>query len=113
MKSTQTQPEDAAWFEECNHTELLGMAREIDPNLCRSDSLEDLVGTVDGVVDAKPELRTNKIRLQIMDLVNANMDRVRPFVTCPAKSGDPHACFGCTDAQVVECYLENQELMEI
>ncbi len=30
-------------------------------------------------------------------------------LTCPAKTGDPLACFQCVDAQVVYCIVDNKK----
>jgi hypothetical protein len=34
---------------------------------------------------------------------------VRSTLECPAKTGDPLACFNCVDAQVISCLVQNPD----
>jgi hypothetical protein len=90
-------------FAECNHTELVALAQELDPRACRSTSREDLLRIIAGQEIDLPERSVDAVRLYIMRFVNRNYDQLRPLLDCPAKTRDPRACFNCLDYQVVEC----------
>jgi hypothetical protein len=46
-------------------------------------------------------------RIAIMEFVEEHWSVLEPQITCPAKSRDPRACFGCIDAQVITCVVSN------
>lgn len=50
-------------------------------------------------------------RLTIMQFVIDHRAKIEAQLTCPAKTMDPHACFGCVDAQVVSCLVHNKPNM--
>lgn len=104
--------DEAEDLSEVNHTELLQLARNFRADLHRCTPRDVLVEVLTCPAGEEPEvppLRTNRYRLQLMEYVNASWDRVGALVVCPAKSRDPHECFGCTDTQVLECYYENHQ----
>jgi len=37
--------------------------------------------------------------------------KIQSQITCPAKSRDPKACYGCTDTQVYSCLVKNEPLL--
>lgn len=103
--------EDLDNFERHNLTELVLMARDIDPEVNRGmgrERLLEIISTGESVPGGLPPRRTNKVRLAIMGWVIDHYELVRPLLSCPASSKSPHACFQCTDIQVVECAVTNR-----
>lgn len=45
----------------------------------------------------------------IMKVLLAHWTVVASQLTCPAKSGDPKACYECVDAQVTYCVVSQSE----
>lgn len=45
-----------------------------------------------------------------MQFVNEYYPKLRSQLTCPAKTRDPKACYGCVDAQVYTCLVENEQM---
>ena len=94
-------------FEQCNRTELrqlLGqMGLKVDGNL----TMEDLLAIARGEKEEVPSA-LDKWRFMIMSFLLDHWAQTHLQLTCPAKSGNPDSCFGCTDAQVAYCIVENQ-----
>lgn len=91
-----------------NRTELAAAARQIDPEAHRNLPEEVLVAIIEGRQDdVLPPRRLNKMRLKIMQFLDDNWDQVSYQISCPAKTRDRHACFGCTDLQVSCCTIDN------
>lgn len=96
--------EQSALFEACNDTELYQLARRagltVLPNLPREQLVKCLLGE-----EYPPPVRheIDEWRVALMGFVLDYWRVIESQLTCPAKSGDPRACFGCVDAQVVSC----------
>lgn len=96
--------EQSALFEACNDTELYQLARRagltVLPNLPREQLVKCLLGE-----ESPPPVRheIDEWRMALMGFVLDYWRVIESQLTCPAKSGDPRACFGCVDAQVVSC----------
>lgn len=91
-----------------NTTELVLLARNVDSSAHRGLPRELLLEMLE--TEESPGLpmrRLDKHRLQIMNHINTYWDQVSALVSCPAKSRDPHACFGCSDVQAACCTLDN------
>ena len=101
-----------AILDQMNMTELTELAKETNPDAHRGLSREVLNQIILNAPEDGPKLPEkpiNKYRLRIMTFVLDHWEQVKPMLTCPAKSGDPRACFGCTDVQVVECVTMNKD----
>lgn len=97
-------------LDKMNMTELAALAQETDAEAHRGLGRERLAQIIRGASDDPlPQKPINKYRLRIMEFVNDHWEQVKPMLTCPARSGDPRACFNCTDVQVVECVSTNRD----
>lgn len=92
-----------------NTTELVTAAVQVNPEAHRGLPDEVLIAIIQGEDVELPQRTLNKKRLKIMSYINANWSQVSYQVSCPAKTRDDHACFGCTDTQVTSCTLENSK----
>ncbi len=66
-----------------------------------------LEGTLEPVEVSSP---VNEWRDAIMEFVNEYYAKLRSQLTCPAKTRDPKACYGCVDTQVYTCLTENEQM---
>lgn len=95
-----------------NMTELVELAQETHPEAHRGLSREVLEAIITNTPETGPTLpekKVNRHRLRIMNFVQEHWEQVKPMLTCPARTGDPRACFNCTDVQVVECVTTNRD----
>lgn len=100
-------------LDDLNASELLLLAQEHEPNAHRGLPREVLIRIALGEEIELPPRHVDKVRLKIMEFVDANFKQVEPLVqACPAKTRDLRACFQCTDVQVVECALMNPIIFE-
>lgn len=99
-------------LDEMNLTELVTIARELEPEAHRGLGREALVLIIEGEAAPLPQRHINKKRLQITQYLDTNWEQVSSLVSCPAKSRDPWACFGCTDVQAAACITDNQDKFE-
>lgn len=95
-------------LKEMNLTELAELAQEIDEGAHRGLGREKLEAILHGKEKAKPR-HLDKVRLTIMQYILGNWKQVSPLLSCPARTQDPRACFTCTDIQVVECAVQNED----
>lgn len=58
--------------------------------------------------DPEPD-PVNGLRDGMMRFILRHWRVTRSQITCPAKSGDPKACYGCPDAQVYFCVTAQSE----
>ena len=93
----------------CNHTELYQLCLKArvpaSPSMTREQLIDALVGE-----DPRPMGITNPVdswRHGLAGFVLDHWKTLQNQVTCPLKSGDPTACFGCLDIQVVTCIIRN------
>ena len=103
-----TEPDYGEVFCKCNHTELMQVARRAGHNVLPTFTREQLIQII--VLEAEGTQEPNEvddIRLAIMQFLIDHRLKLETQITCPAKSFEPTACFGCVDAQVVHCYTSN------
>jgi hypothetical protein len=97
-------------LDQMNMSELVELAQETNPEAHRGLSrevLKDIITKAPEEGPALPEKKINKHRLRIMNFVLEHWEQVKPMLKCPAGTGDPRACFNCTDIQVMECVATN------
>jgi len=105
---------DEIKLSELNHTELLTLAKGLNPDVCRTTPKEVLIELIEcdpGEEPVIPALPINKHRRHIMKFVIANWSRLGALVDCPARSLDPFACYQCLDMQVAECWVTNEHII--
>lgn len=101
--------DDHILFQRFNHTELYQMARSAKLNVPPSCSRDELISYLLGEVELPPhESDIDAWRRGIMGFLIEHWKQVETQLTCPAKSKDPNACFGCVDTQVVSCLVGNE-----
>lgn len=95
-------------FDHYNHTELYQMCQRAEIAALPTDSRETLIKFLEGELEPPPRPHELDLwRYGIMGFLLDHWRKVETQLTCPAKSGDPRACFGCVDAQVVSCLISN------
>lgn len=99
-------------LDELNLSELVAIAREVEPEAHRALGREVLAQIIEGKAVTLPQRTINKKRLLITQYLDANWDQVSSLVSCPAKTRDPWACFGCTDVQAAACVTDNKDKFE-
>lgn len=77
----------------------------VHPGATREQLIAYLLGEEEPSPQAHP---IDSWRLALAKFVADYWKKLETQVTCPAKSLDPHACFGCTDVRVVACIVENE-----
>lgn len=105
-----TAAENCADLRSCNYTELYQSCRDIGVNPHPTMSKNELVGLIEGTLT--PGTYTNPVdewRDGIMAFLLNYWRKVSGQLMCPAKSGDPKACYQCLDAQVFHCMSANKE----
>ena len=52
----------------------------------------------------------DRYRLALIGFVSANWERIQTQITCPMRHlpTNPRPCFGCTDARVFACLIDNR-----
>ena len=105
-------------FAHCNHTEVYQICRRlglaVDPAMPRDQMISFLTGDAEPPVEERNTV--DSWRHGIMGFLLDNWEVVRAQLDCPAKSGDPRACFSCVDARVISCVAtnpENEHLIQI
>lgn len=111
----------------CNETELMQICRDAKLPVSHSTNREDMIAMLEGVLEAFKGRTINVVcgekgvvevpidaplnswRLGIMGFLLERWASLRNQLTCPAKSGDPLACFQCLDQRVVACLVENKQ----
>jgi len=82
------------------------MGLKVDGNL----SIADLIKTAQGDLP-QIESSLDKWRQNLMSFLLDHWAALSTQLTCPAKTGDPAACFGCIDTQVAYCLMDNREYL--
>lgn len=104
-------PDEASPFVRCNATELyqlcVGAGIPVHPNYSKEKMIALLEGTEEPVDVNHP---TYIWRDAIMEFVEEYWAKLRSQLTCPAKTRDPKACYGCVDTQVYACLVENEQM---
>ncbi len=96
-------------YAELNLTELVAMAKEFNPNAHHGLPRELLIQIIEGESIELPERVIDRKRLKIMDYINEHWAAVSYQISCPARSQDRYACFGCSDLQAASCVLANSK----
>ena len=111
MNFSEISPENRelyALFSRCNHTELYQIARRngyaVEPNFSNDALIKVIIGEVPPP-DNKHDI--DEWRYAIMRFLIDHRRMLETQITCPARSFQPDACFGCVDAQVVHCLISN------
>lgn len=97
---------------ELNHTELVALARMIDPHVTRGYDRFALIA----ILDEDEDLNLDKpavdfARDDIYQMVNHYWHQVESLISCPMKSREARACYGCSEIQVAECTISNENLI--
>jgi hypothetical protein len=98
-------------FEHVNHTELFQICQKLGISVSAATPRETLIGYLSGDIEL-PENARNVIdewRHGLMGFLLDHWQVVRSQLECPAKSGDPLACFQCVDPQVITCIVDNPQ----
>lgn len=103
-------------FDDCrvlNHTEAYQLCRSAGIPCLPSNTRDQLVMYLLGLAEPPPQVgeyhAVDAWRRGLGGFVMDHWARLQPQLTCPIKSGDPRACFGCTDTQVVDCVVTNRQ----
>lgn len=101
---------DFELFARCNHTELFQICRRLGLPVSPQLSKETLIKLLLGEEEPHPEWENvmDGWREALMAFVLDHWEVIRSQLECPAKSGDPRACFNCEDAQVIHCLVDNE-----
>lgn len=96
-------------FAKLNHSELYQTARSAGLSVLPSESRENLIAYLVGEKEPPPiEHELDMWRNGIMGFLIEHWRQVETQLTCPARSKDPRACYGCVDTQVVSCLVDNE-----
>jgi hypothetical protein len=107
-------------FEVCNDTELYQLCRKAHIPVVPGTPKEVMIALLLGEKEPDPITEgTHPIdswRHGLAGFVLDHWSVLEPQITCPIKSKDPRACFGCLDTQVVTCVVQNpnnEQLIEL
>jgi hypothetical protein len=111
MTPSDISPENAEayeLFDRCNRTELYQLVRNAGHVVLPRLSLDALIRVLIGDVQP-PEVHhdVDELRFAIMRFIIDHRKKLETQITCPAKSFKEDACFGCVDAQVLSCFVNN------
>lgn len=97
---------DSFDFNRLNHTELYQTCRDAGLNPQPDQTREELRLLLEREAE-EPEKKNvfDEMREGIFSFVDEHWEVLQSQLTCPAKSRDIKACFGCSDAQVVSCVV--------
>jgi len=97
-------------FEALNHSELYQMCRDAQINAHPATPRETLIQLLLGELEPPPNAPhpIDGWRHGIMGFLLEHWRAIESQLTCPAKSKDPRACFGCVDTQVISCLVTNE-----
>ena len=102
--------EHSSWAR-CNHTELYQACQRAGVPALPNYSKERMIALLEGLEEPQEiDYIVDTWRDAIMAFVKEYWAKLRSQLTCPAKSGDPRACYGCVDAQVYACLVENEQM---
>lgn len=102
--SQSTNPDWAA----CNRTELYQWARRAGFPVLPSMSKKELIALLEDRVDWPSTPHSfDGLRIGLMSYILSYWSVLKGSIQCPAKSGDPKACFGCLDQQIISCVNTN------
>lgn len=94
-------------LEACNDTELYQLCRlaqiPVVPGLPRGTYINFLMGLEESPNWTEADHPIDSWRHGIINFVFEHWDRLEPQLTCPLRTKDPRACFGCIDIQAITC----------
>jgi hypothetical protein len=93
-----------------NHTELYQLCRRAGLKVTPDMPKGTLMSVLEGEVEAHLENPLDELRDGLMGFILEHWKRLSVQLFCPAKSGDPKACFQCVDAQVIHCLTINPRI---
>lgn len=94
-------------FDRFNRTELYQACRSAGIICLPNEPREKFIAYLEGEAEPDPtEQVFDRWRYGIMGFVLEYWKKLEAQLKCPAKSGDPLACFSCVDAQVINCVVE-------
>lgn len=97
-----------------NDTELYQLCLSANLSVVPSMPRPKLIALLEGLEEEVPMYNTiNDWRDAIMLFVNEYWSKLQSQVTCPAKSQDPRACYGCIDQQVLACVVKNESAVHL
>ena len=100
-------------WERCNKTELYQTCRAAGLNVHPTDTNERFIQLLEGTEEDPPVAHPiDPWRDAIMNFVIDYWPKLQSQITCPAKSRDPHACYGCVDQQVISCIVKNEPVLQ-
>lgn len=92
----------------CNRTELYQWAREAGYPALPSMSKKELIALVEDKADWPSTPHAfDGLRIALMKYILSYWSVLKGSIQCPAKSGDPMACFNCLDQQIISCVNTN------
>lgn len=100
---------DLELFAPYNRTELIQACQEVGISVSPAASREELTGLLTGSIVAADPSSLDAWRHGIMGFVLDHWETLSTQLTCPARTKDPRACFGCIDTQVVSCLNSNNQ----
>jgi hypothetical protein len=96
-------------WDRVNDTELYQLCRRAGLLALPSFPREKLIALIEGLEEQEQiEHPIDAWRDAIMVFVNDFWPKLQSQLTCPAKTRDPKACYGCVDTQVYACIVGNE-----
>lgn len=96
------------FLETLNETELYQVCLNADLRISPASSKEDMIAYLLGTKEPPEEPHEiDAWRRGIMGFLLDYWKVMEAQLKCPAKSGDPKACFQCLDTQVITCIVTN------
>lgn len=95
------------FWEQANHTELYQLCKKAGLDVSPGMTRETLGQLLEGSLSLKDATTIDAWRDAIMAFINDFWPKLQSQITCPARSRDPKACYGCLDTQVVACLTKN------
>lgn len=89
----------------CNRTELQNMCRRAGTPFDPAWTKDTLAKALLGMVQASRENPIDSMRDGIMRYLIDHRRSLSAQITCPARSFDPKACYGCPDARPIHCFI--------
>jgi hypothetical protein len=106
-------------YEKYNHTELYQTCLSAGILVRPNEAWEEMVAYLEGWKEPPALQESDNVfhtwRYGIIGFLLEFWKRIHTQITCPAKSmkdeqnPNPRPCFGCTDAQVVTCIVQNRD----
>jgi hypothetical protein len=93
-----------------NHTELYQTALRAGLRVLPSMEREALIAALLGTIEVDYQNPINDYRDGIMGAILEHWRKLQSQLMCPAKTGNPKACYQCVDAQVFHCLSINPSL---